>query len=322
MVRLGSFEMYTELSLKVLAARNIGLIKSNTVFWNLYSNEQSFLTLVEKNHSEIDNEMAKIRDNLKNGLEKIGIVCIFDPTFPAINYNVKNKSEKPYILLYRGEISLLSNLNNNVAVIGLTTPDKSIKERERDFVYRLVERNITVVSGLAIGCDSIAHESCLEKSGITIAILPSTLTNVAPSINRKLAERIVENGGLLVSEYYLESRSKFEVVQRYLERDRLQAMFSKAIILTASYRKDEGDSGSRHAMMAAYKYGIPRYVLYNSSTDSSDSQFGLNTDLLTNDLFGTASILTGRSIDEIEKIHLDYFDVIEKQNFVEQLKII
>lgn len=56
-------------------------------------------------------------------------------------------------------------------------------------------------------------------------------------------------------------------------------MFAKAIVLIASYREGEGDS-SRHAMAAASKYGVARYAMFNSLTDSDDIQFGLNADLL------------------------------------------
>jgi DNA processing protein len=52
-------------------------------------------------------------------------------------------------------------------------------------------------------------------------------------------------------------------------------MFSKAIILIASYRKNEGDSGSRHAMEAAKNYKIERYVVFNKEIDYDNKQFGL-----------------------------------------------
>jgi DNA processing protein len=74
-------------------------------------------------------------------------------------------------------------------------------------------------------------------------------------------------------------------------------MFAKAIILVASYRKGEGDSGSRHAMEAAKKYGIERYIMYDSKTDKDKKQFGLNSDFVySND---TVKLLTSKSIRDI-----------------------
>ena len=159
-----------------------------------------------------------------------------------------------------------------------------------------------IVSGLAAGCDSIAHKSCLEMNGKTIAILPSPISKIYPAENKKLAEDIVKKGGLLISEYYKEPKSRFEAVNRFIERDRLQAMFSKAIILIASYRKGEGDSGSRHAMEAAKKYEIDRYVTYNSKTDENNKKFSLNKDLLLNKGTCDVKILQASSIINIKSL--------------------
>ena len=196
---------------------------------------------------------------------------------------------------------MLKNLNKNVAVIGLIDPDEEIINRERVIVNELVMRNQVIVSGLAVGCDTVAHETCLENNGKTIAILPSRVNNIYPSCNRETAERIVENGGLLVSEYYKEPSSKIDSIKRFQERDRLQAMFSKAVILIASYIKGEGDSGSRHAMNAAKTYKINRYVMLNEANDNLNKKFGLNLELQKE---GGVNVLKPKSINEIEALTL------------------
>ena len=86
-----------------------------------------------------------------------------------------------------------------------------------------------------------------------------------------------------------------ELRGRYQERDRLQAMFSDAIILTASYdvNKEGNDSGSRLAMNYAKKYQIPRFVLYNEATDYNHPQFELNRRILRE---GNSTILTHTNI--------------------------
>jgi DNA processing protein len=111
----------------------------------------------------------------------------------------------------------------------------------------------------------------------------------------------VEKDGLLLSKYYKEPTDRNESIKRLIERDRLQAMFAKAIILVASYRKGEGDSGSRHAMEAAKKCGIERYIMYNSNTDKDKRQFGLNSDFVySND---NVKLLTSNSIREINLLY-------------------
>ncbi len=86
----------------------------------------------------------------------------------------------------------------------------------------------------------MTHKICLESGGKTIAIQPSQLIKIHPAQNRSLAEEIVNKGGPLISEYYKDAVSKRESTDRFVERDRLQAMFSKAVILIASYRKGKG----------------------------------------------------------------------------------
>lgn len=291
--------MYSEIALKVLAAKECGVIKSNAQFWSNFRDIDKLESVIEGNE-KILKTMKIISDELNSLEDKIKITCIFDDNFPIINKNVKNNSEKPYLLFYKGDISLLKNLNMNVAIIGLTNPEKEIIDREEKIVKNLVNNDMTIVSGLALGCDTLAHENCLKANGKTVAILPSQVNKVIPAKNRELAKQIVSEGGLLISEYYKEPNSRYEAIGRFIERDRLQAMFSKAIILIASYRKGEGDSGSRHAMEAARKYNIERYVMYNENTDINNIQFGLNKDLLDISRQDQVKILFSNSIEEIK----------------------
>ena len=210
-----------------------------------------------------------------------GIVGFLDEGFPYCRGNAK-KGDRPVVLFYKGDIKLLDTNHSNVAVIGVLKPEESVEQRERKMVSALLKYNYVIVSGLALGCDSIAHRHTLEEQGKTIAILPSPLSNIVPSQHKELAERIVLSEGLLITEYFEEPKSQMEMRGRYQERDRLQAMFSDAIIITASYdvTTDGNDSGSRLAMEYAKQYQIPRYIMYNETIDGKNSQFDLNRRLL------------------------------------------
>lgn len=211
-----------------------------------------------------------------------GVVAIGDNDFPAYRGDVKN-SEQPIFLFYKGDLSLLSTSNHNIAVIGLLNPTPEIAERACAVVAELVQRGTTIVSGLALGCDSVAHRTALKHQGKTVAILPSPLSSIRPATNRTLAQEIVERGGLLVSEYLTDAKSKMVLSSRYQERDRLQAQFCDAIILSASYAKNSLglDSGSRLAMGYAADYGIPRGVIYDES--GNDPMFELNRQYMNED---------------------------------------
>ena len=210
-----------------------------------------------------------------------GVVAIGDNDFPPHRGSVKN-SERPIFLFYRGDLSLLSENSKNVAVIGLLTPSQEIDAIERKLVSGLVANGAVIVSGLALGCDSIAHLQTLDSKGKTIAILPSPLNNIIPAKNRGLATDIVANGGLLISEYLTAPKSKMELSGRYQERDRLQALFSNSIVLAASYAKNDigNDSGSRLAMGYAKDYSIPRAVIYDQDLHLNNPMFDLNRKII------------------------------------------
>lgn len=211
-----------------------------------------------------------------------GVTGIGDEDFPLIQAGVKD-GDRPIALFYKGDISLIKTAIDNVAVIGLLTPSEQIETDERKVVRNLVKQEKCVVSGLALGCDSIGHRETLESGGKTVAFLSSPLTEVNPPSNRPLASEIVARGGLLVSEYFRGVRSKREFIGRYAERDRLQAMFSEAVVLAASYsQKDYGnDSGSRFAMGKAVEYGVPRYVIYDQDRDRINPMFNLSREAIS-----------------------------------------
>lgn len=299
---------YSSAALQLLAAKENGIIKTNAQFWRDYPKIQMVESLLSTNN-EILNLAEKLSQQYPLYDEDEGFICAYDESFPAINQKAKN-SEKPYLLFYKGDISLLSDLNKNIAVIGLIDPSPEIQKRETAVVEKLVKNDLVIVSGLAKGCDAIAHQVCIDTGGKTIAILPSTLHKISPAINRVLANNIVVRGGLILTEYYKEPLSRQEMINRYIERDRLQALFAKAVALIASYRKGEGDSGSRHAMESAKKFEIARYVMYNAATDSDDKQFGLNRDLLDQSS-SNIKVLNMGSVEEIKLLRNNMLDKSE-----------
>jgi DNA processing protein len=216
------------------------------------------------------------------------VISFDDPLFPYIRGTVKD-GDRPVLLYYRGDIRLMQKGNPNVAVIGHLNPDIGTTRFETVVVDALIERGYTIVSGLAQGCDAIAHQQAVLRRSKTIAVLPSTVDSVIPTQHRALADQIVEHGGLLISEYGSNAHSRMEQVSRFVTRDRLQAAFSDGVLLVASYAEaDKGfDSGSRHAMAKAKLYGIPRAVLYDASQNNNDPAYNLNRQLQLTDTVTT-----------------------------------
>lgn len=238
-------------------------------------------TLAKKIDDVSARDFARRADVVRQSISALesaidGVVGIGDVDFPHISSKVKS-ADRPVALFYRGDIGLLKTAAKNVAVIGLLDPDEVIRADEERVVSKLVNDGKCVVSGLALGCDTIGHETTLKCGGKTIAFLSSPLNEVNPPSNRSLADEIVAKGGLLVSEYYEKAHSRNEFLGRYAERDRLQAMFASCVILAASYsQKDRGrDSGSRFAMGKAREYGVPRCVIYDKRRDIDNPMYNL-----------------------------------------------
>ena len=258
--------MNSNISLKLFGLIKTGVIKTNAHFWKSFYNEDYINTF--------PCDLQAVEKELKD--KGINVICVFDENFPSVNVKLKN-SEKPYFFAYKGDITLLNNVDKNVAVIGVITPTNEIVQREQKVVKSLTEKEFNIVSGLAKGCDTVAHSESINNNAKTIAFLPSTIEKIYPKEDIGLAKEIINNGGLIVSEYVNEPKNKYENVKRFIERDRLQALYSKAVILIASFRKGEGDSGSRHAFEKAKDYGKKRLVMYRER-DSNDLAFGLNKD--------------------------------------------
>lgn len=279
--------LYTENALNILTVRTYPQKGPAWINKNLNGNEE--LAILYRLLETHEYEFLKKRDLIEKAIVQLGdsidgVVAIGDSLFPLVRGSVK-PADQPFALFYKGDISLLNISNLNIAVIGVLNPDDKIELTERMVTTEILKCGATIVSGLALGCDTIAHKTALEQSGKTIAILPSTLNNIIPKENIELAEQIVASGGLLISEYYEAPKSRNDMISRFVVRDRLQALFSDAILLAASYAPNDlgNDSGSRHAMDKAKAYGIKRAVIYNDAKHRDNPMYDLNRQILCSD---------------------------------------
>lgn len=152
-----------------------------------------------------------------------------------------------------GDASLLSE-EDAVAVIGARIADKQGLDAAYSVSREFAQAGKVIVSGLALGCDTAAHEGCLSVGGKTIAVGASELDKTHPRENIPLQENILEIGGLLISEQLLGVPAN---LTRLIARNRLQAALSQTVILAQCPRK----SGSMHTMAFARKYNKDCFVV-------------------------------------------------------------
>jgi len=317
----------TDNALNVLAAKTYRGIGKAWIVKNLKGNESEakVVALLRQGAKEGGGvsmeEFEERKQSIRNLLEQVagvvhGVVAVGDSYFPLYRGVVKN-SERPVALFYRGDIRLLEVENKNIAVVGLLDPDEDTVVFEELVVSGLVNHGATIVSGLALGCDTVAHKRALVSGGKTVAILPGPITDILPRSNQGLAEEIVQNGGLLVTEYYKRAKSRMEMSGRYQERDRLQALFSDCVVLSASYAKNSlgNDSGSRHAMNYARSYSISRAVMYDGTLSADNPRYDLNRQLIRED--GDIVVISRGNVQEVLEEILSGHDDSRGDNYVQ-----
>jgi DNA processing protein len=123
-------------------------------------------------------------------------ISLTGKNYPVLLKQIYNP---PAQLYYQG--SLLAQEKNPLAVVGTRKMSAYGQATTKFLVKELVAQGITIISGLALGIDTLAHQTALKAKGKTIAVLGSGLNRVYPQENKKLAQAIVANGGALVSEY-------------------------------------------------------------------------------------------------------------------------
>lgn len=129
---------------------------------------------------------------------------------------LKNIPDAPERLFISGSLPPPDALS--IAIVGTRKATAQGKLLAKKIAHELALRNITIVSGLAIGIDTAAHEGAVEAGGKTLAVLANGIDTIYPSQNRHLADRIIANGGAILSEYPLQTPA---YPNQFLERNRI-----------------------------------------------------------------------------------------------------
>lgn len=130
--------------------------------------------------------------------EQITVLTKEDDGYPSL---LKNIYDPPFCLFVRGELALEDAYP--LAVVGTRKATPYGKQVTQEIVSTLATHGLTIVSGLALGIDGIAHETTLQVGGKTVAVLGSGINrhHVYPAVHRQLADNIVEQGGAVISEF-------------------------------------------------------------------------------------------------------------------------
>ena len=181
------------------------------------------------------------------------VVEFDEELFPNKLRKIKPKVERLFV---KGDISILSEFG--LAVIGSRNSSKEGERITDEFVGKLSgDYNINIISGLALGIDSRAHRACLACGGKTIAVIGSGFNHVYPKENHELFKKIIESGGVVVSEYPPDTEAKSEF---FPMRNRIVSGLSDGVLMIeGKYR-----SGTTITAKCALKQGKPVFCLPHS----------------------------------------------------------
>ena len=200
------------------------------------------------------------KDSVKEVMKSVTVpyITLLDESYPK---SLKSTFKPPFVLFYKGNINLLLDNNKKIAVIGSRIHSDESAQITKEICTDLVSNNITIVSGLAKGIDSIAHKSCLINSGKTIAVLANGLDVIYPKDNESLYKDIEQNG-LLLSEYPLGVTPQKNF---FLQRNRIIAAISDGVaVMEAGIR-----SGAMNTVSHAIENGKSIFCVPSNANKQS-----------------------------------------------------
>ncbi len=163
---------------------------------------------------------------------KCKVVTMLDAEYPQELYKI---TPAPFVLFYYGDLSLLNNLERNISVVGSRENTPYGEMMTKKIVEKLAP-SYNIVSGLAIGIDTVALQTAIDNGGHVIAIIPSGIEECYPKRNIDLYKEIKRNH-LLISEYPFDTPAEPNSCRM---RNRIVSALSNSLLVTEAH----GNSGT------------------------------------------------------------------------------
>jgi DNA processing protein len=162
-------------------------------------------------------------------------------------------AKKPKILYFKGELP--EERIPSVAIVGTRKPTPYGKEIAHRLSTELARAGVVIISGLALGIDSIVHRACLEVGGKTIAVLGNSVDHIYPRNHQALAEQILQQGGAILSEYEPPTEARG---YQFLERNRIVSGLADAVIVVEAAARSGTLNTASHALeQGKYLFAVP-----------------------------------------------------------------
>ena len=205
--------------------------------------------------------------------------------------------QPPILLWARGNIALLNSLQ--IAIVGSRSATRTGIKSAEQLARQLSAKQITITSGLALGIDSASHRGALSATGKTIAVIGSGFKKPYPKSNIKLMRQIVENNGLILSEYYLDQQP---LPYHFLERNRIiSGMSLGTVIIEASEKSGSLTTARRALEQNRSVFAVPNHFLNRNSAGC-------------NQLLREGAVLTTCAEDVIHELLPEIYNYYKEHN--------
>lgn len=215
-----------------ITRRLLDIYKTPEEIWKLSKKELEQLEVEEQMIQEMTNPNYRriVKAYILYMKEKnIQILTIKDEDYP---YLLKQIYDPPSVIYIMGNKKILSQ--NGIAIVGSRNCSLYGQKIAKYLSYQLAKKGIHIISGLARGIDTFSHMGTLQAKGKTIAVLGSGLDVIYPPENAKLAEKIVESEGCLVSEYIVGTKPLGE---HFPVRNRIISGLASGVVVVEATEK-------------------------------------------------------------------------------------
>lgn len=273
-----------------LNALNVAFQENFPKLFSFLSSCKSFESAWKKLDICLKKDIDPYQEWQKLQKQKINFFLSSDKEFPNL---LKEISSTPLSLYIKGQIPQDMPC---IAIVGTRKVSQYGKLVTEKIVQELVQYNFVIVSGLAYGVDTIAHKTALENQGQTIAVLGSGLDNIFPYTNRKLAQKIIEQG-CLISEYPLGTRA---LKYHFPWRNRIISGLSAATVVIEAPEKSGSLITARFALEQNREvFAIPGSIFNKNSAG-------------TNNLIKQGAQLVSQIEDILDELNIQYSLPIKK----------
>ncbi|MBF4691716.1 DNA-processing protein DprA [Fusibacter ferrireducens] len=236
--------------------------------WQFVSRNRAYFKVNDALRLPVANDYIIMKEKVNQFYRKMNQMGVHYLTPNDLYYPNRFKMFEPLseLLFYRGNRALLND-PMTVAVVGTRAPTAYGKKVAYELGRFLGEKGVHVVSGMALGIDGIVHEGVLDVGGKTTAVLASGVNKPYPASHRSIYERIIDNGGLIISENKLD---ELPMKYHFPMRNRMISGLADVVVIVEASEKSGSLITARYALdQGRLVFAVPGNIYHKNAVGTN-----------------------------------------------------